>query len=89
VEHVEHTPKDRGTRPAERRTCASPRRARGGRLAEPRPRPGRKPLPPGARKVRRSVSLEARHWAWLAGKGNVSAALRALVEAALAADRSR
>jgi hypothetical protein len=59
------------------------RRDWGGR----RPGAGRKPLPPGVRKVRRSVSLEERHWRWLDGTGNASAALRDLVEAALGTDR--
>jgi hypothetical protein len=54
-----------------------------------RPGAGRAPLPPGVRKVRRSVSLEARHWRWLDATGNASAALRDLVEAALASERER
>jgi hypothetical protein len=54
-----------------------------------RPGAGRTPLAPGVRKVRRSVSLEERHWCWLDATGNASATLRALVEAALAAERER
>ncbi len=40
---------------------------------------------PGEGRVRGSVSLPARHWAWLeaTGRGNRSAAVRALIEAAL------
>jgi hypothetical protein len=49
---------------------------------------GRTPLAPGVRKVRRSVSLEERHWRWLDGTGNASAALRELVRAALAPESS-
>jgi hypothetical protein len=56
-------------------------------MADPRPRPGRKSLSPEGRMVQRSLSLLPRQWAWLTrqGRGNASAAVRAWVDAGMAA----
>ena len=56
-------------------------------MADPRPRPGRKSLSPEGRMVERSISLLPRQWAWLTrqGRGNASAAVRAWVDAFMAA----
>ena len=56
-------------------------------MADPRPRPGRKSLSPEGRLVERSISLLPRQWAWLTrqGRGNTSAAVRAWVDAFMAA----
>jgi hypothetical protein len=42
-----------------------------------------------ARLIRRSVTLDAKHWQWLDAQGNASAALRELVERAIAATVSQ
>ena len=56
-------------------------------MADPRPRPGRKSLSPEGRLVEQSISLLPRQWAWLTrqGRGNASAAVRAWVDAFMAA----